>query len=154
MSPQSTVPNDFQCGILERTWGNIRRLQLPLHHTILGRWRASRSPEKRFSIIFVSFDFCGYAIKDPVGNSAQTMYLNVIRTYSEAQSQSFKRRRRIFSMLSEKLRGFDLQRIGIKKPADVPGSALPAVIIGLFVAFGGILFGYALIDIGWSVFWC
>merc|ERR1711939_801268 len=54
----------------------------------------------------------------------------------------FKRRRRIFSMLSEKLRGFDLQRIGIKKPADVPGSALPAVIIGLFVAFGGILFGY------------
>jgi len=51
-------------------------------------------------------------------------------------------------MLSEKLRGFDLQRIGIKKPADVPGSALPAVIIGLFVAFGGILFGYALIDIG------
>ncbi|KAL8884537.1 MAG: hypothetical protein Q9215_007439 [Flavoplaca cf. flavocitrina] len=30
----------------------------------------------------------------------------------------------------------------IKKPADVPGSALPAILIGLFVAFGGVLFGY------------
>ncbi|KAL8932199.1 MAG: hypothetical protein Q9216_006929 [Gyalolechia sp. 2 TL-2023] len=30
----------------------------------------------------------------------------------------------------------------IKKPQDVPGSAAPAIIIGLFVAFGGILFGY------------
>ncbi|KAL8932701.1 MAG: hypothetical protein Q9211_006164 [Gyalolechia sp. 1 TL-2023] len=30
----------------------------------------------------------------------------------------------------------------IKKPADVPGSTAPAIIIGLFVAFGGILFGY------------
>jgi len=30
----------------------------------------------------------------------------------------------------------------IKKPADVPGSAAPAIIIGLFVAFGGVLFGY------------
>ncbi|KAL8825001.1 MAG: hypothetical protein Q9170_007971 [Blastenia crenularia] len=30
----------------------------------------------------------------------------------------------------------------IKKPEDVPGSAAPAIIIGLFVAFGGILFGY------------
>jgi len=49
-------------------------------------------------------------------------------------------------MLSEEIRGFDLQRIGIKKPADVPGSALPAIVIGLFVAFGGILFGYAFID--------
>ncbi|KAL2395781.1 Major facilitator-type transporter ecdD [Exophiala dermatitidis] len=28
------------------------------------------------------------------------------------------------------------------KPADVPGSAAPAIIIGCFVAFGGILFGY------------
>lgn len=32
--------------------------------------------------------------------------------------------------------------IMIKKPADVPGSALPAIAIGLFVAFGGVLFGY------------
>ncbi|EOD50236.1 putative mfs monosaccharide protein [Neofusicoccum parvum] len=30
----------------------------------------------------------------------------------------------------------------LKKPADTPGSALPAILIGLFVAFGGILFGY------------
>lgn len=30
----------------------------------------------------------------------------------------------------------------IKKPADVPGSAVPAIIIGLFVSFGGVLFGY------------
>jgi hypothetical protein len=30
----------------------------------------------------------------------------------------------------------------IKKPADVPGSAAPAIIIGMFVAFGGVLFGY------------
>ncbi|KAL8850479.1 MAG: hypothetical protein Q9221_004622 [Calogaya cf. arnoldii] len=32
--------------------------------------------------------------------------------------------------------------IMIKKPADVPGSAAPAILIGLFVAFGGVLFGY------------
>lgn len=30
----------------------------------------------------------------------------------------------------------------IKKPTDVPGSAAPAILIGLFVAFGGVLFGY------------
>jgi hypothetical protein len=30
----------------------------------------------------------------------------------------------------------------LKKPADVAGSATPAICIGLFVAFGGILFGY------------
>ncbi|KAI4102571.1 MAG: hypothetical protein LQ339_004588 [Xanthoria mediterranea] len=30
----------------------------------------------------------------------------------------------------------------IKKPEDVPGSAVPAILIGLFVSFGGILFGY------------
>lgn len=30
----------------------------------------------------------------------------------------------------------------IKKPSDVEGSALPAILIGLFVAFGGVLFGY------------
>ena len=32
--------------------------------------------------------------------------------------------------------------IMIKKPEHVAGSAAPAIIIGLFVAFGGILFGY------------
>ena len=32
----------------------------------------------------------------------------------------------------------------LKKPDDVAGSAAPAIIIGLFVAFGGVLFGYAL----------
>jgi MFS transporter, SP family, sugar:H+ symporter len=31
---------------------------------------------------------------------------------------------------------------GIHKPANVAGSAAPAIIIGCFVAFGGILFGY------------
>ena len=30
----------------------------------------------------------------------------------------------------------------IKKPADVHGSAAPAILIGLFVSFGGVLFGY------------
>ncbi|KAJ5222951.1 uncharacterized protein N7469_009191 [Penicillium citrinum] len=30
----------------------------------------------------------------------------------------------------------------IKKPDDAAGSAAPAIIIGLFVAFGGVLFGY------------
>jgi len=32
--------------------------------------------------------------------------------------------------------------LGINKPANVPGSATPAIVIGIFVAFGGILFGY------------
>ena len=32
--------------------------------------------------------------------------------------------------------------IMLKKPADEPGAAWPAVVIGLFVAFGGLLFGY------------
>lgn len=32
--------------------------------------------------------------------------------------------------------------IKITKPADVPGSAAPAIMVGLFVAFGGVLFGY------------
>jgi len=32
--------------------------------------------------------------------------------------------------------------IMLKKPDHVAGSAAPAIIIGLFVAFGGILFGY------------
>jgi sugar porter (SP) family MFS transporter len=30
----------------------------------------------------------------------------------------------------------------LKPPAGTPGSALPAIVIGFFVAFGGILFGY------------
>lgn len=30
----------------------------------------------------------------------------------------------------------------IKKPEHVAGSAAPAILIGLFVAFGGVLFGY------------
>ena len=30
----------------------------------------------------------------------------------------------------------------LKKPADEPGAAWPAIVIGLFVAFGGLLFGY------------
>ncbi|KAJ6086622.1 hypothetical protein N7467_005536 [Penicillium canescens] len=30
----------------------------------------------------------------------------------------------------------------LKRPADATGSAAPAIIIGLFVAFGGVLFGY------------
>ncbi|KAI9680152.1 MAG: High-affinity glucose transporter rgt2 [Trizodia sp. TS-e1964] len=30
----------------------------------------------------------------------------------------------------------------IKKPQGVPGSSVPAILIGLFVAFGGVLFGY------------
>ncbi len=34
--------------------------------------------------------------------------------------------------------------IGLKKPENVAGSAAPAILIGLFVAFGGVLFGYAL----------
>jgi SP family sugar:H+ symporter-like MFS transporter len=32
--------------------------------------------------------------------------------------------------------------IALKKPDDVAGSAAPAIIIGMFVAFGGVLFGY------------
>ena len=30
----------------------------------------------------------------------------------------------------------------LKKPDNVEGSAVPAILIGLFVAFGGVLFGY------------
>lgn len=30
----------------------------------------------------------------------------------------------------------------LKKPAGVPGKSWPAIVIGLFVAFGGVLFGY------------
>ena len=30
----------------------------------------------------------------------------------------------------------------LKKPTDVAGASWPAVAVGLFVAFGGVLFGY------------
>jgi SP family sugar:H+ symporter-like MFS transporter len=30
----------------------------------------------------------------------------------------------------------------LKRPDDAVGSAAPAIMIGLFVAFGGVLFGY------------
>lgn len=33
-------------------------------------------------------------------------------------------------------------KLALKKPDDVPGAAWPAILIGLFVAFGGVLFGY------------
>lgn len=33
---------------------------------------------------------------------------------------------------------------GITKPPGEEGKALPAIVIGIFVAFGGILFGYVL----------
>lgn len=32
--------------------------------------------------------------------------------------------------------------LGLKKPDDAVGAAWPAIVIGLFVAFGGVLFGY------------
>lgn len=33
-------------------------------------------------------------------------------------------------------------RLSLKKPEGVPGKSWPAIVIGLFVAFGGVLFGY------------
>ncbi|KAL4739901.1 hypothetical protein BDV11DRAFT_169674 [Aspergillus similis] len=30
----------------------------------------------------------------------------------------------------------------LRKPDDAAGSAAPAILIGLFVAFGGVLYGY------------
>ena len=33
-------------------------------------------------------------------------------------------------------------RFAIQKPQDTEGATWPAVLIGLFVAFGGVLFGY------------
>jgi sugar porter (SP) family MFS transporter len=33
-------------------------------------------------------------------------------------------------------------KVALKKPDDVPGKSWPAIAIGLFVAFGGVLFGY------------
>lgn len=34
----------------------------------------------------------------------------------------------------------------LKKPPSTAGSAVPAIVIGVFVAFGGILYGYAFFD--------
>jgi hypothetical protein len=31
--------------------------------------------------------------------------------------------------------------IALKKPDDVAGSVAPAILVGLFVAFGGVLYG-------------
>lgn len=42
----------------------------------------------------------------------------------------------------------------LKRPDDAVGSAAPAIIIGLFVSFGGILFGYVLLSLNhdtWDV---
>jgi SP family sugar:H+ symporter-like MFS transporter len=36
----------------------------------------------------------------------------------------------------------DFHKMSIKKPPHVAGSSVPAILTGLFVAFGGILFGY------------
>jgi hypothetical protein len=36
----------------------------------------------------------------------------------------------------------DFSKMGIKRPHHVAGSPVPAILMGLFVAFGGILFGY------------
>lgn len=32
--------------------------------------------------------------------------------------------------------------VGLKKPEGTAGAAWPAILVGLFVAFGGVLFGY------------
>ncbi|KAF4636820.1 hypothetical protein G7Y89_g1268 [Cudoniella acicularis] len=42
-------------------------------------------------------------------------------------------------MFSEK---FSLRSIGIMKPESIPGSSATAIFVGLYVAFGGVLFGY------------
>ncbi|KAH8695264.1 putative xylose transporter [Talaromyces proteolyticus] len=35
-----------------------------------------------------------------------------------------------------------LDRLPLRKPVGVPGSAIPAILVGLFVSLGGVLFGY------------
>jgi len=50
-------------------------------------------------------------------------------------------------MFSEKIKSFDLRSIGIMKPEGVPGSSVTAIGVGLFVAFGGVLFGFAISSI-------
>jgi hypothetical protein len=32
--------------------------------------------------------------------------------------------------------------LSLKKPEGTPGKSWPAILIGMFVAFGGVLFGY------------
>jgi len=49
-------------------------------------------------------------------------------------------------MTSEKSKHFDLRSIGIMKPASSPGSPTIAILVGLFVAFGGVLFGQVLLQ--------
>jgi hypothetical protein len=46
-------------------------------------------------------------------------------------------------MFSEK---FSLRSIGIMKPEGTPGSSATAIFVGLFVAFGGILFGFVILN--------
>jgi SP family sugar:H+ symporter-like MFS transporter len=45
-------------------------------------------------------------------------------------------------MFSDKTKSFSLREIGIMKPVGSPGSSLTAIGVGLYVAFGGVLFGY------------
>jgi SP family sugar:H+ symporter-like MFS transporter len=45
-------------------------------------------------------------------------------------------------MFSGKIKSFNLREIGIMKPVGSPGSSLTAIGVGLYVAFGGVLFGY------------
>lgn len=46
-------------------------------------------------------------------------------------------------MFTKTKRGkFSLKGIGIKKPEGVAGSSAFAILVGLFVAFGGVLFGF------------
>jgi hypothetical protein len=39
----------------------------------------------------------------------------------------------------------------LKKPDDAVGSAGPAILIGCFIAFGGVLFGYNSLSQLWSI---
>jgi hypothetical protein len=41
------------------------------------------------------------------------------------------------------LEKFSLRSLGFKKPVDDQGSSITAIGVGLFVAFGGVLFGSA-----------
>lgn len=34
-----------------------------------------------------------------------------------------------------------LKKLALNKPADIEGKSWPAIAIGIFVAFGGVLFG-------------
>ena len=48
---------------------------------------------------------------------------------------------RYFHLTARVSYGSTVMGFALKKPADVAGSALPAIVIGTFVAFGGVLFG-------------